>query len=164
LSSEPVDIPQFMQVGMLQSIGSFIFTEAEIIEFAKQFDPQIFHLDPIAAKDTLLGGHCASGWQTSSVWMKLQRKFIEDKVKSLKVAKLPYPEFGPSPGMKDMKWLQPVFADDTISYSNEVLQIRKSNSRKGWWLSTSRHMGHNQNGDCVFEFESSVLVTFKQDT
>ena len=60
-----------IEIGTRRELGSYTFTEEEVIRFARKYDPQIFHLDPEAAKQTMFGGLIASGWHTAAIWMKL---------------------------------------------------------------------------------------------
>jgi len=151
-------IPEFLKPGTRSEIGSHRFEPEDIIRFARKFDPQRFHVDEEAASKTMLGGLCASGWQTASVWMKLQRLSVRERTSTLKSSGKTYPEFGPSPGMKHLKWLKPVFAGDTITYCNTPKEFRKSNSRPPWWILRNFSEGFNQNGEKVIEFESTVFV------
>ena len=86
-----------------------------IKKFAAQFDPQRFHLDEEEGRKSLFGGLAASGWHVGSVCMKLlvangQRQMQEAVARGEKVA-----VWGPSPGFRDLRWLKPVLAGDTIS-------------------------------------------------
>ena len=139
-------------------VGSYKFTRDRIIEFATLYDPQPFHMDEEAARKSLFGGLCASGWHTASVWMKLQREFVETQTALLQKKGEPVATFGPSPGFRDLKWLRPVFLDDEVTYHNTVKSIRETRSRLGWWLLTVFHEGHNQDDEPVISFESTVLV------
>ena len=70
----------------------------------------------------------------------------------------PAPEFGPSPGFKNLKWLKPVFAGETVRYTRTWLDHRALASRPGWRVLSMRAEGFNSTGDKVIEFESAVLV------
>ncbi|MGI9350791.1 MAG: MaoC family dehydratase [Rhizobiaceae bacterium] len=153
-----VEIPEFLKPGVKTVIGQHNFKQDEIIRFGKQFDPQRFHIDPKAAEESLLGGLCASGWHTTSVWMALQRKSVNEHTAQLKAAGKPYPEFGPSPGMSGLKWFRAVFVGNTITYVNTIREFRKSKSRPEWWVLRNFSEGKNQNGEKVIEFESTVFV------
>jgi len=154
------DIPDFLKPGSVYEIGQHTFKPEEIIEFATAFDPQPFHVDAEAAQRSLFGGLCASGWHTVSVWMKLQRASIASHVEQLKSENHAWPEFGPSPGMQELKWLSPVFAGETIVYSNRVLSLRKSRSKPDWWLKTTNAHAENKGGKPVMAFQSTVFVRF----
>ena len=62
-----------IEIGSRRALGDYTFTEEEIIRFGRKYDPQIFHVDPVAAKDTIFGGLIASGWHTAAVWMPAAR-------------------------------------------------------------------------------------------
>lgn len=154
------NLPHSMIPGWKGEIGSHTFTSEEIITFAKAYDPQPFHVDAEAAKSSLFGGLCASGWHTASVWMRKQRDFVKETMQERINQGLPVPEFGPSPGFENLKWIRPVFAGDTITYFNEILTCRPSNSKPGWYVMTARQSGCNQNGQPVISFESMVLLKY----
>ncbi len=96
----------------------YTFTEEAIVGFARQFDPQYFHLDAQAAKTSLFGGLCASGWHTASVTMRLMCDGWNLDTASLG-----------SPGLDQLKWLQPVMVGDTIRVCLTVLATRPMASR-----------------------------------
>lgn len=152
------NVPDILKPGAVHEVGKKTFHAEDIIRFAKKFDPQVFHLDAEAAKSTLLGGLCASGWHTASTWMRLQRDFIAMHVAALRKAGQHAPEFGPSPGIKDLKWIRPVFAGDTVHYTNRVTDMRESNSRPGWWIATLDTEAKNQKGEPVLSFTSSAFL------
>ncbi len=157
--SDQTDIlPEYIRPGAEFDIGTYTFTKDEIIRFASAWDPQPFHVDREEAKSSLLGGLCASGWHTVSVWMKLQRKAIAAKANALADTGQPVPEFGPSPGMQNIKWIKPVFVDDTITYTNSIHGLRESGSRPGWSIMQSSVSAKNQRGDTVMTFNSAVFI------
>lgn len=158
MSTNTYKLPEFIRPGSSFEIGDYTFSANEIIRFAKAWDPQEFHTDEEKAKSSLLGGLCASGWHTVSIWMKLQRKAIAEKTKILQEAKMPVPEFGPSPGMKHIKWIKPVHADDTITYTNSIHSLRESKSRSGWSIMQSSVEAKNQHSATVMTFESAVFI------
>ena len=107
-------------IGQRREVGSFTFTAELIKKFAAQFDPQRFHLDEEAGRASLFGGLAASGWHVGSVCMKLlvadgQRLAREAAARGEEIA-----VWGPSPGFRDLRWIRPVLAGDTISYASEV--------------------------------------------
>lgn len=138
-------------------IGSYIFTEEGIIRFAKRFDPQRFHVDRQAAKQSLFGDLCASGWHTTAAWMQTFIAFWERQSAGLLERGLTPPNLGPSPGFQKLQWLRPVFVDDVVTYSVAFLASRALASRPGWHLNTILCEGVNQNGDPAIRFESGVL-------
>jgi acyl dehydratase len=147
-----------MEVGQHRDLGSFIFTAELIKAFASQFDPQPFHLDEKEGRKSLFGGLAASGWHIASVWMKLavaegQREAADAIARGEKPAM-----WGPSPGFRDLRWLKPVLAGDTVSYASEVESLRASRSRPEWGIMQTRNTGTNQRGELVFSFLGSVFV------
>ncbi len=88
-----------------------------------------------------------SGWHTAAIWMKLMvahRRRVEAGMGA------GAPRLGPSPGFRNLKWLKPVFAGDTVTYSSTVIDKRASASRPGWGLVFHRNEGVNQKGEPVF--------------
>ncbi|MBY5899085.1 MaoC family dehydratase [Rhizobium leguminosarum] len=144
-------------VGEKAEIGSYTFTEENIIRFARRYDPQRFHVDKEAAKDTLFGGLCASGWHTTAAWMRTFLAFWKRQSAALAQKGLTSPNLGPSPGFQKLQWLRPVFAGDVVTYSVAFLSSRPLASRPGWHLNTILCEGVNQNSDPVIRFESGVL-------
>lgn len=138
-------------------IGSHLFTAEDIIRYARDFDPQPFHLDPEAARHALFGGLCASGWHTCAGWMKCFVAFWEKECARLSGEGIVPPKLGPSPGFSNLRWLKPVFAGDTISYSVTLLASRELASRPGRLVDTILCTGRNQHGEPVIRFESTVL-------
>lgn len=138
-------------IGLTQEIGSHSFTADEILRFARRYDPQPFHIDPEAAKKSQFGALCASGWHTIAQWMGLNVRagmdFADDVL-----------ELGPSPGFQNLKWLRPVYAGDTVSYSRTITSVRRTASRPGWSVFVLRAEGRNQNGEPVMECECAALV------
>ena len=138
--------------------GSHTFTADEIKRFAQDFDPQPFHLDEEAAKASIFGGLCASGWHTMAVWMRM----LVDKRKQVAAETAargePVPTLGPSPGFRDLRWLKPVYAGDTISYSSTVIDKRPSGSRPEWGVISVQTTGLNQNGEPVVSVVSTAFA------
>jgi acyl dehydratase len=138
--------------------GSRLVTREEIVGFAARFDPQPFHLDEAAAARSHFGKLCASGWHTVCVWMRLmivhrRNEDDERRARGEAVAQL-----GPLPGFRDLKWLKPVYAGDTITYATEVLDTRALSSRPGRGMIFMHNTGVNQHGEPVVSFVSSVFV------
>lgn len=147
-----------IEVGLVLDIGSYTFDAEGIKKFAAKFDPQPFHLDEEAAKDSIFGALCASGWHTISVWMRMNitngRKLLEEKTDFSG----PMPEFGMSPGAKNIKWLRPVFVGDTINYTTTVAGKRLLASKPGWGYLQKHNEGYNQHGDKVMEFDGGLFM------
>jgi acyl dehydratase len=147
-----------MQIGQHRELGSFTFTAELIKEFARQFDPQRFHLDEEEGRKSLFGGLAASGWHVASVCMKLlvadgQREASEAAARGEEVA-----VWGPSPGFRELRWIKPVLAGDTISFSSEVESLRPSAKRPEWGIMQARNIGTNQRGELVYSFLATGFV------
>jgi acyl dehydratase len=143
-----------IEIGTRRDLGSYTFEADEIKRFTRQFDPQPFHIDEEAAKQSHFGGLVASGWHTASVFMKLQSRLINEIGADVRKA-------GPSPGFRDLRWLKPVFAGDTLTYATEVVRKRELASRPEWGIVFSHNTALNQRGELVYEFEASVLFARK---
>ncbi len=107
-----------MRVGEVRELGSITPTREDIIAFATQFDPQPFHLDEEAAKASVFGGLCASGWHTCSMAMRLMvDNFLVDSS-----------SLG-SPGLENIQWHKPVFPGDTLRLQVRITDTRPMRSR-----------------------------------
>ena len=123
-------------------MGSHTFTEVEIIAFATQFDPQPFHIDPEAAKNSFFKGLIASGWHTCVIAMRLMVEKYVARSASLG-----------SPGLDNIRWLAPVHAGDTVTYRRKILAARPSASKPGAGLVQTRWEAQNQRGEMVMTME-----------
>lgn len=128
--------------GQTDEIGRHTFGEQEMIEFARQFDPQPFHTDPEAAKQSFFGGLIASGWHTCSVAMRLMVDSYIGRSASMG-----------SPGLDNIRWLAPVRAGDTITYWRHIIAARASTKRPGAGLVQTRWEARNQRGEKVMTME-----------
>ena len=144
------------ETGTTRDLGPHVFTADAIMAFARAYDPQDFHLDPEAARRSHFGGLCASGWHTAAVWMK---RMIATRTRdaALTAERGPVPQFGSSPGFRDLRWLAPVYAGDTLTYTTTLTDKRASASRPGWGLATMRNAARNQHGTEVFAFTGMVF-------
>lgn len=147
-----------IQVGERIAIGRHTFSAAEIKAFAARFDPQPFHLDEAAAERSHFGALVASGWHSAVVWMRLmvdqrRRSGEAARARGERVAAM-----GPALGLRELKWLKPVFAEDTIDYASEVIEARVSASKPGLGLISIRSTGVNQRGEAVISFVSTTFV------
>src|SRR3977135_1299963 len=147
-----------IEIGQRRELGSFTFTADLIKKFAAQFDPQRFHLDEEEGRRSLFGGLAASGWHVGSVCMKLlvaegQRQAKEAAARGEKIA-----VWGPSPGFRELRWIKPVLAGDTISFASEVEQLRSSEKSPEWGILNARNNGTNQRGELVFSLLATSFV------
>lgn len=136
-----------------REIGRLTFTEAEIVRFAQHFDPQPFHVDPEAARQSPFGGLVASGWHVVCAWMGA---FVRAHGP---VTGLPedHPRVvapvGVGFGLTGLEWKAPVRAGDTLVFFTEVLEARPSGSRPGWSIFHRRNSARRDDGAEVMVFE-----------
>lgn len=147
-----------VQPGMRTEFGSYTFTVENIKAFATQFDPQPFHLDDEAARQSIFGGLAASGWHVACAFMRAMVLYMQREDEAATARGEPVTRGGPSPGFKNLKWLRPTYAGDTITYALEILDKRLSSSRPQWGLVFQRITGINQRGELVISFEPAVFL------
>jgi acyl dehydratase len=148
---------ELLRIGQTVTLGTYNFTAEDIKSFARKYDPQRFHVDEEAARKSIFRGLCASGWHTAAMWMhfNVSNYFSDQELAHL--AKSPGVRFGPSPGLRKLRWLKPVYAGDSVTYTRTAFEHRPLKNRPGWHIMTTRNEGFNQRGDKVIEFESSAL-------
>ena len=122
-------------------------TEAQILDFALAFDPQPFHLDAEAAKETIFGGLIASGFQTMALTFRL---FIQTRA-------LAASSLG-SPGVDELRWLRPVRPGDTLRAVVQVVEQRPSTSKPDRGIVRLHWTSLNQRGEPVLTMTSMQLV------
>jgi acyl dehydratase len=128
--------------GEVREFGSMAVKHDDIVRFASEFDPQPFHLDDDAGAKSLFGGLVASGWHTAAMAMRMMCDAYLLKSASLG-----------SPGIEQLKWLQPVRPGDTLHVRLSVLETRPLQSKPGVGLVKSRHEVLNQHGQVVMQME-----------
>jgi acyl dehydratase len=129
--------------GQVYDLGSRTVTEAEIVAFARQFDPQPFHLDPEAARESVFGGLIASGWHTGAMWMRL---YVDSMLDGSAARG--------SPGIEELRWLAPVRPGDTLSGRLTVLETSPSAIRADRGTIRIRGEMVNQDGVTVMSMTS----------
>jgi len=122
-------------------------SEGEIIDFALRFDPQPFHLDVEAAKDTIFGGLIASGFHTMALTFRL---YVQTN--ALAAASLG------SPGIDEVRWLRPVRPGDTLRATIEVLDSRTSTSKPDRGIVSVKYTTFNQRGEPVMTMLGKQLM------
>ena len=156
--AEPGVYFEDLVVGRVAELGAHHFPAEEIKAFARTFDPQAFHLDEEAARQSLFGGLCASGWHTASVYTSFNIKTRLAREAALRDAGVDVPRWGPSPGFKNLKWPKPVFAGDTITFRQTQAAKVDLKSRPERGLSVSLGEGFNQKGELVYQVTTQILV------
>lgn len=136
-----------LKAGQRFGSGRFLMDATAIKRFAAEFDPQPFHLDEDAAKATLFQGLAASGWHTAAVTMRL---FFES-------------EFKPAggiigAGLDELKWYQPVRADDELYLEIEILEVRPSKSRPEQGMVKARITTFKNLSEVVQIFVANLVV------
>ncbi len=130
------------KVGEVEQIGGKKVEQDEVIDFARQFDPQPFHVDEAAAKQSMYGGLIASGWHTCSMVMRMMCDTY--LLQSASVG---------SPGIDNLKWLKPVRPGDTIRAQRTTLESRTSKSRPEIGIVRNLWEVFNQEGELVMTME-----------
>ena len=129
-------------VGTVREFGGMKLEKADIIRFAKDWDPQPFHVDEEAAKRSPYGGLIASGWQTCAAAMRMCcDAYLLDAA-----------SVG-SPGVENVRWVKPVRPGDTLRVRLEVLEARPLKSKPGVGLVKNRWQLFNQDGEEVMQME-----------
>ena len=121
-------------------------TADAIMEFARAFDPQIFHLDPKSAQQTLFGGLAASGWHTAAVSMRL---FVDTMDVAGGIIGM---------GVDELKWPNAVRPGDDVRVEIEILEARRSKSRPGYGIIRIRNVTKNQRDEMVQSFMANALL------
>jgi acyl dehydratase len=133
--------------GDVLELGSRTITKEAIVAFAREFDPQVFHLDEEAAKQTIYGGLLASGWHTTSIMMRILCDGLLRDTVSLG-----------SPGVDELRWLRPVRPGDTLSVRMTVLESLPSRSKRDRGLIRSLLEMRNQHGEVVVTIKGLSLL------
>ena len=128
--------------GQVYELGSRTVTEDELVDFARKWDPQPFHVDPEAAKESVFGGLIASGWQTGAIWMRL---YVDTMLGAAARG---------SPGIEELRWLAPVRPGDTLAARLTVLETTPSATRPDRGTVRIRGEMLNQDGITVMAMTS----------
>lgn len=135
-------------VGTVIDLGIHHFTADEIIAFARDFDPQPFHLDEAAGRASLFKGLAASGWHTTAVWQRLMTTYEARTRAEAGVTVTPPVHMTP---VDNLRWLKPTLAGDTLYYRLIIEEVDPPVSSDGWGLVTYRAEGFNQRDERLFE-------------
>ena len=129
--------------------SGYLVTEAEIIEFGQRFDPQPFHIDPVAAKDSVFGGLVAPG--TLIICARSWLVYHLDRC----------PAYSAGLGVESMNLMKPVRPGDTLRLEVRVLSARPSKSRSDNGVVTCKNLIYNQHDELVMELTPKMLVRRK---
>ena len=133
--------------GQVHELGTITLGESEIIDFAKQFDPQYFHIDPKTAKASRFGGIVASGWHTTSLVMRVYVEHYLSHAASLA-----------SPGVDEIRWPNPVRPGDTLSVRVTILESRPSRTKPDRGVVRGRIEAFNQRGEPVLSMIGLSII------
>ena len=133
--------------GSIHEFGEILVDEAEVIEFARHYDPQYFHTDPLKARDSMFGGLIASGFHTGSMVMRLLVDHYLSEVAGMG-----------SPGLDELRWLKPVRPMDRLWIRITITEAKRSRSKPDRGLVSGLVEVFNQNNEIVMTFKAMVFV------
>jgi len=140
-----------LSVGQEFHTRTITIDAAEIITFAEQFDPQPYHLDPVVAAESIFGGLCASGWQVCALMMRL----LTDTMTAEHIRS------EGSPGVESLRWLKPVFANDTLHALIKITHRRAAESQHPFGLITCAIDVKNQQDKSVIVLNTDILIEMR---
>jgi len=135
-----------LKVGDRFKSDLFEVTEKQIIDFARDFDPQIFHLEPARGEQALFKGLIASGWHTAAITMRL---FVQT---------LSFAEGAIGLGVDELRWPNPVRPGDTLTVETEIIDLRLSRSKPNYGIIRLRNVTTNQRGEIVQTMTANAMV------
>ena len=140
-------------IGAESDFGSYEVTREEVIDFARKYDPQPFHLSDEEAAKTLFGRLAASGWHTCAMTMAvIARKVVDDEQAGLG-----------SPGVDELRWLKPVYPGDTLHVRGKIIEKTPSRSKPEIGSFRTETIVTNQDEVPVMRFTSIVLIRRRPD-
>ena len=139
--------------GDVHELGTFTIAQDEMIVFARQYDPQNFHTDPVAAEQTIFRGLIASGWHTAGLMMRLYAREYLTHVASLA-----------SPGIDELRWPAPVRPGDVLSVRVTIQSARVSKSKPDRGIVTSFVEVTNQRGEIAMTLKPVNIIARRPGT
>jgi acyl dehydratase len=137
-----------LELDVERDFGTYEVTREEVIEFARKYDPQPFHLSDEAAAKTHFGRMSASGWHTAAMTMAvIARKVVNEEQAGLG-----------SPGIDELRWKKPVYPGDTLHVRGKIIEKTPSRSRPEMGSFRTETTVTNQNGETVMTFQAIVLI------
>src|SRR5437868_3289266 len=131
--------------------GTYKVTEEQIVSFAREFDPQPFHLDPAVARQTMFKGLIASGWHTAAITMRL---FVQT---------LNFAEGAIGLGVDELRWPNAVRPGDVLQVETEIVDLRESRSKPSHGIVRIRNVTTNTRGEVMQMLFTSPLVLRRRD-
>lgn len=139
-----------LHIGETIALGPRTVSKADILAFATEFDPLPFHLDEKAARESLLGGLAASGWQTGALSLRMLADGFLSTIASMG-----------SLGFSDLKWKRPLMKDDTLSGTATITALRRSSTHPEMGILTIAFDMRNQNDQQVMTLNLTNLVEIR---
>jgi acyl dehydratase len=137
-----------LEVGAETDFGTYAVTREEVLEFARKYDPQPFHLSDEEAAKTHFGRLSASGWHTAAMTMAvIARKVVGEEQAGLG-----------SPGIDELRWKKPVYPGDTLHVRGKIVDVTPSRSRPDMGSFRTQTTVTNQHDQVVMSFTSIVLM------
>ncbi|MBX0297325.1 MaoC family dehydratase [Haloarcula nitratireducens] len=133
--------------GTTRDVGSYTVSKEEMIAFSERYDPQPIHVDEEMASESTFGDIIASGWHTACLCMRLLVDEFLGEMASIG-----------SPGLDELSWSTPVYAGDTLTVENEILDTRLSESRDDRGYVRNQTRAYNQDGDTVLSWIATTIV------
>jgi acyl dehydratase len=140
-----------MQVGTKRSFGRYEVTREEVLDFARKYDPQPFHLSDEGAASTHFGRLAASGWHTCAMTMSM---FVAE------MGVNPQASLGAA-GVDELRWLKPVYPGDVLRCESEILEVKPSRSRPDMGSMRTQTTTYNQRDEPVLRFIALALMRRK---
>ena len=140
-------------VGATETFGHYDVTREEVLEFARKYDPQPFHLSDEEAAKTHFGRIAASGWHTAAMTMAV----IAQKVVAEEQAGLG------SPGIDELRWIKPVYPGDRLTVKGTIIEKTPSRSKPHMGSFRTETVVENQDGEPVMRYMSIVLMRRRPD-
>ena len=137
-----------LEVGRVDRFGRCEVTLAEVLEFAGKYDPQAFHLSDEEAAKTHFGRISASGWHTCAMTMRM----VVDNMDKSQQGGLG------SPGVDEIRWLRPVHPGDVLTVECELLEKRRSKSKRHIGITKTATRVFNQNGEMVMSYVANAMT------
>jgi acyl dehydratase len=144
-------------VGDERILGAHEFTREAIVAFAREYDPQRFHLDEEAAKHSMFGGLCASGWHVAAASMRALVDYRAAAFAEIGARGEPVPPLGVSPGIANLRWPNPTRPGDVVTFHVGVFEKRETR-RPDWGIVGFRVWGVNQAGAQAIAYENRPFV------
>ena len=135
-----------LAVGQRFTSEPYQITEQAMVEFAREFDVQQFHLDAAAARETVFEGLAASGWHTAAVAMRLFTTTLRFEGGAVGL------------GVDELRWPVAVRPNDTIQLETEILELRESRSKPQYGIARIRNVARNQKAEVVLSYMANALV------